>query len=108
MNSKFCVIPKLARNILRVRTPSRGGLRDFRFYGLFVNFLDCFLKPKSLVFRFWCFFAVSALFRSGFPVFYKTQIGFLDLLLDAVWCFFRFLWSEKIAAQRLQRRARLV
>ena len=36
-------------------------------------------------------FVVSALFRSGFPVFDKTQIGFLDLLFDAVWCFFRFL-----------------
>ena len=33
-------------------------------------------------------FVVSALFRSGFQVFDKTQIGFLDLLFDAVWFFF--------------------
>ena len=94
----------MARDVLPVGTPSRGGLRDFRFYGLFVNFLDCFLKQKSLVFRFWCFLRFLLYFALGF----RTQIELLDLLLDAVWCFFRFLWSEKNAAQRLQRRARLV
>ena len=86
----FCVLPKMARKILRIRTPSRGRHWDFRFYGLFGNFQIVF-ETKKFGFSVLMSFVVFALFRSGFQVFDKTQIGFLDLLLDAVWCFLRFL-----------------